>query len=74
MTGGDRRNVQSRPLDPHPVAAAFEEDDVAPLPGYIAPDPLLDADLAEAGTLMEGEAGAVLGKYPGEERPDASFL
>lgn len=63
-----------RSLDAHPVAAALEEHDVAPAPGDVAPDPLLDTDPPEPRALMEGEAGGVLGKNPGEEGPHAGRL
>src|SRR4051812_45220751 len=59
---------------PDDATPTFEEDDVAPPACRVAPDPLLDADSAKAGSLVEGKAGHVLDLDAGHERPHAGRL
>ena len=55
-------------------APALEEDDVPPLACGVAAHPLLDADPAKSGSLVEGQARDVLDEYTGKERPDTGFF
>jgi hypothetical protein len=60
------------------ATAPFEQDDVAPLAGVgtvgHVSEPAPNADLAEAGAVMQCEAGRVLREHPTLERPDACRL
>src|ERR1019366_1497091 len=60
--------------DPHRRAPALQQHDIAPAPGPIAGDSLLDTDPPEAGSPMDREAGAVLDRDPGLEGPDPGGL
>jgi hypothetical protein len=51
------------------LAAAFEEDDAVPA-SVVSADAYADADGAESGAVVEGEAGGVLGEDPGSDGPD----
>src|SRR5207244_8011798 len=47
---------------------------VPPVACGVAAHPLLDADPAKSGSLVEGQARVVLDEYTCKERPDARFL
>ena len=68
--------VRDIPPDYGPAgdAAALVEQHVAPTPVGHLPEPLAHPDEAEAGALVEGDAGLVLGEDPGLERPEAGPL
>jgi hypothetical protein len=54
-------------------ASSFDEDGVAPA-SVVPGDALADADVAEPGGVVEGQAGGGLGKDAGLDGPDARGL
>src|SRR5215472_15534215 len=74
--GGDHgrvilaRNDGAPPSHSHHIASSLHQKDVAPPTGQ-APQPLADADYAEAMLLVQLEAGDVFGEDPRLQRPDA---
>src|SRR5664279_5094648 len=55
-------------------AAPLEQDHVAPTPGPIASETLLDPDPAEAGRAVDGQARDILDQDARQEGPDAGCL
>src|SRR5450755_4590903 len=79
--GPVRAGSPSRDRRRRPVSSACSSDGAAPLKeGDIAPAAVMTADAAagagdaEAGLLVQADAGGVLGEDAGLERPDAPAL
>jgi hypothetical protein len=71
-----RRHGVTLPLIVELSAATFDEDDVAPpiAHGEMPADPFADADDAEIGRLVQGEAGVVLREDTGLQGPAAEVI
>ena len=73
--GAERSGARGRTLEPiwdaDRGASALEQDDVAPSAGGVLPHAVLDADRAKPDTLVEREAGRVVGEDARKQRPDA---